>query len=182
MKGIKIGSMIALLSWLSILLAAAKPDMPIRMEGETLVQNDRLQPGKPAFPFRYQDVNGKWVALKDFKGKYVYIDLWATWCGPCKREMPFLKKLEEDMKGRKIVFVGMSFDENKAVWEKFVRENEMTGIQLHLGKGKEMKDFYRIQGIPRFILLDKKGNIVNADMTRPSQQETKETLMALKGI
>ena len=66
---------------------------------------------------------------------------------------------------------------------KFVKENDMDGIQLFAGdKGKEMMSFYVVESIPRFILLDKKGRIVDAFMTRPSNEKTKETLMKLKGI
>mgnify|MGYP005978618845 FL=1 len=86
------------------------------------------------------------------------------------------------MKGKKIVFVSMSCDEDKAVWEKYVKEQRLSGVQLWMGKGKDMKDFYQIQSVPRFILLDKKGDIVDAFMTRPSDEKTKETLIKLKGI
>lgn len=143
----------------------------------------RLRPGEPSVDFCFSDINGKPVSLKSLKGKYVYIDMWATWCSPCRAEIPFLKKLEKTMKGEKIVFVSLSTDQNKAVWEKFVKENDMDGIQLFAGdKGKEMMSFYVVESIPRFILLDKKGRIVDAFMTRPSNEKTKETLMKLKGI
>lgn len=143
----------------------------------------RLRPGEPSVDFCFSDINGKPVSLKSLKGKYVYIDMWATWCSPCRAEIPFLKKLEKTMKGKKIVFVSLSTDQNKAVWEKFVKENDMDGIQLFAGdKGKEMMSFYVVESIPRFILLDKKGRIVDAFMTRPSNEKTKETLMKLKGI
>ena len=63
-----------------------------------------------------------------------------------------------------------------------MKEEQLGGLQLWMGKGKDMKDFYGIQTIPRFILLDRKGNIVDAWMTRPSDKKTKETLLNLKGI
>ncbi|WP_303326822.1 TlpA family protein disulfide reductase [Butyricimonas paravirosa] len=145
-------------------------------------QPKRLESGQPSFNFRYLDVNGKWVSLKDLKGKYVYIDVWATWCGPCKAEIPYLKALEKEMKRKKIVFVSISIDENKKEWKTFVEMEKLGGIQLYAGKVKDLVSFYGIDAIPRFILLDKKGNIVNAFMTRPSDKKTKETLMILKGI
>ncbi len=146
------------------------------------VQNRQPQPGTPSINFRYPDLNGKMVMLKDFKGKYIYIDIWATWCGPCKAEIPHLKQLEKDMKGKKIVFMSISCDTDKAAWEKYVKEQQLGGIQLWMGNGKDIKDFYGVRTIPRFILLDRKGNIIDANMTRPSDEKTKTTLLKLKGI
>ena len=110
------------------------------------------------------------------------VDFYATWCGPCKAEIPYLKALEKEMKRKKIVFVSISIDENKKEWKTFVEMEKLGGIQLYAGKVKDLVSFYGIDAIPRFILLDKKGNIVNAFMTRPSDKKTKETLMILKGI
>ena len=70
----------------------------------------------------------------------------------------------------------------KKEWKTFVEMEKLGGIQLYAGKVKDLVSFYGIDAIPRFILLDKKGNIVNAFMTRPSDKKTKETLMILKGI
>ena len=143
----------------------------------------RLRPGEPSVDFCFSDINGKPVSLKSLKGKYVYIDMWATWCSPCRAEIPFLKKLEKTMKGKKIVFVSLSTDQNKAVWEKFVKENDMDGIQLFAGdKGKEMMSFYVVESIPRFILLDKKGRIVDGDFGMPAWARTEMDLRGLEGI
>ena len=165
--------------WVCLLMA--NPVFPGRSFGSE-IPKERLKPGSPALKFRYKDIKGNWVELKDFKGKYVYIDIWATWCGPCKAEIPHLQQLEKEMKGKKIVFVSISCDENKAEWEKYVKKQCLGGVQLYMGKGKDMKNFYQIEAIPRFILLDKKGNIVDAYMTRPSDEKTKKTLIKLKGI
>ena len=61
--------------------------------------------GKLSPDFQAKDINGKTYSLKDFKGKYLYIDMWATWCGPCKREMPYLIELEKKMEGKNITFL-----------------------------------------------------------------------------
>lgn len=126
--------------------------------------------GDPAFNFTAQDINGKDFKLADFKGKPVYIDLWATWCGPCKQEIPHLKKLEKKMAGKDIVFLKVSLDKNKAAWEKWVKEHKSKGYSLHLEKAfdAEFTKYYKIGSIPRFMLIDKAGKIVSIDAPRPS--------------
>lgn len=142
----------------------------------------RWIPGTPAPDFKYRDINGKTVSLKDLKGKYVYIDVWATWCGPCKGEIPHLQRLEEKMHGRKIVFVSISCDANRLAWERMVNEKKLGGIQLQIEGDNAFLSAFGVEGIPRFILLDKKGRVVNAWMSRPSEPETEKVLLGLKGI
>ena len=139
-------------------------------EGSVLVA------GRPSPDFTFVDINGKQVSLKDLRGRYVYIDVWATWCVPCRGELPHLKKLEETFKGMNIAFVSLSCDKDKAKWEKMVKEDQMGGIQLWGDADNAFLNAYRVQTIPRFIFLDPEGRIVNPDMTRPSQPETIEAL------
>ena len=132
-----------------------------------------LAKGKPSPMFTYPDINGKNVSLNSLKGKYVYIDVWATWCGPCKVQIPYLKEIEEKYKGKDITFVGLSIDtqENKSKWLQMVKERGLGGYQV-LADNDWKSDFikgYFITGIPRFILIDPKGNIVSADAPRPSE-------------
>ena len=144
----------------------------------------KILPGTTASDFALQDVNDKPLKFSDVigKGKVVYLDVWATWCGPCQYELPHLKELEKKMHGKKIVFVSISCDKDKAAWEKMVKEQGLGGVQLHNGGDREFMTAFGIRGIPRFILLDKEGKIVNPNMTRPSNPETEKTLKALKGI
>ena len=143
---------------------------------------DKAAVGKPSPDFKGVDVNGKQMSLRDFRGKYVYIDMWATWCGPCQKELPYLKKLEEKFRGRNIAFVGLSIDADTAKWEARVKSGELCGTQLHIGRGSKFQADYRISGIPRFILLDPNGRIVNPDMTRPSSDDTEKILNAQRGL
>ena len=108
--------------------------------------------------------------------------MWATWCGPCQKELPFLKKLEEKYKDRNIVFVGLSIDQDKAKWTDRVKSGALSGTQLYIGKGTKFQSDYRISGIPRFILLDPNGRIVNPDMTRPSSEDTEKILNSQPGL
>ena len=142
-----------------------------------------LNAGDPSPKFNYPDQNGKNVSLDDLKGKYVYVDVWATWCGPCKKEIPFLKEMDEEYKGKNIAFVSMSIDDDRSHggswekanedWKKMVSEKELGGIQIFAPKGwqSEFVKDYKINGIPRFILVDPAGNIVSASAPRPSSEE-----------
>ena len=143
---------------------------------------DLSRPGRRSPGFRAEDLNGKVWTLADFRGRYVYIDMWATWCAPCRQEMPYLKQLEAQFKDAEIVFLGLSVDSDKTKWEKMVRSGDLTGTQLYLGTKSNFQEAYKIEGIPRFILLDKNGVIISNDMSRPSDPKTVETLNSLEGI
>ena len=134
--------------------------------------------GKASPGFTYESIDGNNVSLRDFAGKYVYLDIWATWCGPCRREIPALKALEKEYHDKNIAFISISIDKlaDKSKWQKFVQEEQLTGVQLFADNDWE-SDFvkaYEIKGIPRFILLDPKGNIINPDAPRPSSKELKK--------
>ncbi|MDI1254973.1 MAG: TlpA disulfide reductase family protein [Flavobacterium sp.] len=125
--------------------------------------------------FDYENFKGGKTKLEDLRGKYVYIDVWATWCGPCRGEIPFLQKVEEKYEGKNIAFVSLSVDEKKDYekWKKMIADKSLGGIQL-IADNNWSSDFvtaYGINSIPRFILIDPKGNVVNADAARPSDPE-----------
>ena len=84
--------------------------------------------------------------------------------------------------GAQITFIGLSTDGDKSKWEKMVKESPMPGVQLYLGPRSAFQKAYNIDGIPRFILLDKDGRIINNNMSRPSSDETAKVLEALDGI
>ena len=140
-----------------------------------------LRKGKPSKDFTYVNIHGDSISLSDFLGKYVFIDVWATWCTPCLAEVPFLLKLEREMTGKNIEFLSISVDQDKVAWEKMVRTSTFSGVQLHAGQSKVLMDFYKITGIPRFMLIDPQGNIVEASSNRPSMN-IKAQLMKLPGI
>lgn len=131
--------------------------------------------GHQAIDFKFKDINGKEIALSDFKGKVVYIDVWATWCGPCQNEIPYMTKLEEEYKDNKnIVFMSVSVDNIKDYqkWKNMIKEKQMKGVQLFSGdKSDDIMDAYKIKGIPRFILVGKDGNLITSNSPRPSSSE-----------
>ena len=138
-----------------------------------------VRPGAPALDFTYPDTEGKMVSLSDFKGKVVLVDVWATWCGPCRGEIPHLKKLEEEMHGKDVVFISVSLDDekDKQTWLDFIKKEQLGGVQL-FGSGWDtpIAEAYGIDGIPRFMVFDKQGNIVSIDAPRPSKPELKKIL------
>ena len=131
-----------------------------------------LQKGNPSPSFNYSDTSGQNISLESLKGKLVYIDVWATWCGPCKAQIPYLKELEEKYRTREIAFVSMSIDKPKDApkWKKMIQDKELSGIQIMADNawGSSFVNEYVIEGIPRFILLDRNGNIINANAPRPA--------------
>lgn len=136
--------------------------------------------GMPAPDFTCEDIKGKKVSLSDFKGKVILIDVWATWCGPCRGELPYLKKLEKAFQGKEVAFISVSVDapKDKEKWAKMVKDAKLGGIQLFGGDGWKSKiaQDFKINAIPRFILIDKEGKVVNSAAPRPSEPALKQLL------
>lgn len=146
--------------------------------------NKILGEGMPSPEFTdYENYAGGTSSLKDYRGSYVYIDVWATWCGPCKYEIPFLEKVEEEYHDKNIKFVSLSIDseKDKQKWRDMIAAKKMSGIQILADKdyASQFIQDYFIFGIPRFILIDPKGNIVNYDAPRPSEEKLKTLFNSL---
>jgi thiol-disulfide isomerase/thioredoxin len=137
-----------------------------------------LAPGKPAPSFTCIGIDNKNYSLKDFKGQYVYVDFWATWCSPCMQELPEYLKLKSDYKGKNITFVSISFDRDKNSWERVVNEGKNEGVNLFEEKGwdSDVAKAYQISGIPTFVLIDKEGNFIDSQAPRPSTKEIRKVL------
>ena len=147
------------------------------LERKTAVDNMPKE-GEPAIDFNYPDIEGNEISLTSFKGDLVYVDVWATWCGPCKAEIPSLQKLETDYHGKDITFMSVSVDTDKEAWEKMVAEKELGGVQLWADGWSKITKDYAIVGIPRFLLFDAKGNVISTNAPRPSSDEIRELLEA----
>ncbi len=142
----------------------------------------KFKKGSPSPKFEnLENYEGGTTSLDDLKGKYVYIDVWATWCGPCKQQIPFLQEIEKEYHNKNIAFVSISTDKaNKYnAWRKMIEDRQMSGIQLFAGTDYSFSQEYQINSIPRFILIDPDGNIVDANAPRPSDPRLKELFNSL---
>jgi thiol-disulfide isomerase/thioredoxin len=132
----------------------------------------------------YENNAGGTTSLDDLKGKYVYVDVWATWCGPCIAEIPSLKKVEKQYHSKNIEFVSISIDKIKDhdKWKKMIIDKELGGMQLYADNNWESKfiEDYLIKGIPRFIIIDPAGKIVSSNAPRPSDKKLTELFDELK--
>ena len=141
---------------------------------------DRTKSGVPAYDITLTDRNDQTLQLSSLlKGKFTYIDVWATWCGPCKQEIPHYAKLVEKFKDNdKVQFISISIDENVKAWKKMIEDDKPAWPQ-YIINGETSRKFmadWGIQGIPRFIMIDKNGNIFAADASRPSDEKTALTI------
>ena len=147
-------------------------DKDINRMKEKFDRIKNLKKGSLSPSFNYPDSSGKNISLESLKGKLVYVDVWATWCGPCKAQIPFLKQLEENYREEDIAFVSLSIDQLKNIskWKDMIVDKELEGIQIIADKAWRSKFVtdYVIEGIPRFILIDKDGNLMNPMAPRPA--------------
>ncbi len=121
----------------------------------------KLTVGNPPIPFKVKDMKGKALSLKKLKGKVVLIDFWATWCGPCRKEMPNVIELYKKHSARGFEIVGVSLDSKRESVEKYIKENGIDWPQYFDGEGwkNSIAHQYRVRSIPATFLLDRKGNI-----------------------
>lgn len=159
----------------------AGKDSDIIAPFKLMVQSkENTKSGKAAPDVTLNTVDGKQVQLKSLiNGKFTYIDVWATWCGPCCKEIPFLEKLVEKFKGNdKVQFISISTDQNADAWKNKLNKDKPQWPQyiLNTENMKKFFDDWGISGIPRFIMIDADGNIFSPDATRPSEEATAKTI------
>ena len=127
---------------------------------EEKMLRERMKEGNPAPEFTFLNEKGKTVSINKLKGKIIVLDFWASWCGPCRKEIPHVKKYYEEYKNKGVQFISVSIDAKKDAWTKALKEEQMPWLQGWApNSGKEVLNTYQFNGIPFLILLDKKGNI-----------------------
>ncbi len=120
--------------------------------------------------------------IKEFKGKVVYVDFWASWCPPCRQQMPHAKTMHQDYAKKEVVFLYISFDRSDDAWKKGIEKFGIQGHHIMPGTalGNDINTKFQVTGIPRYLIIDKNGKVVDADAPRPSQtQDLKSKIDAL---
>lgn len=165
--------------WKSYCEMAGGDSTLIRKYQDKVVAIKAIKKGKEAPDFTFSDRDGKSYHLKDFRGKVLYIDCWATWCGPCCKEIPFLEKRVEEYKDNdKVRFISISMDSNKQAWMNKLDKDKPQWEQFIVSKEehKALSKAYGISGIPRFLVINANGTIANGDAFRPSDEKFHEQL------
>jgi thiol-disulfide isomerase/thioredoxin len=137
---------------------------------------NRLTKGEAAPNFIAYNSDEKRFDLNSFKGKLVLIDCWASWCGPCKKEDPYYQQKALLYKNKPIQFISMNSDQKKENWLIDIKEKGNRILHLRPENLKYFGEKYAINSIPRFILIDKEGKLINADFVRPSSKVFDELL------
>jgi thiol-disulfide isomerase/thioredoxin len=108
--------------------------------------------------------------LAKYKGNVIYLDFWASWCNPCRQEMPYSLELQKKYQGKNVVFLYMSTDKNAQAWEDMVAKLKLTGINYRASEAvlQQIYNQFNLQYIPRYVLIDKNGKVVNDNAKRPS--------------
>jgi len=163
---------------------------PLAGRGQSAMTNDQAVKAylsgdpdtKEAPDFGMVDTAMAPVSLSSLKGKYVLIDFWASWCSQCMYEYPYLEKLETIFKGKNIEFVSVSCDEEVGSWKSAILRHHMDArLQWHVSDLAVLRAL-KVARLPRFVLLNREGKVLDADLTRPSDPEMAGYLRSLKGI
>lgn len=130
--------------------------------------------GKPAPELSLPDANGRMISLASFRGKYLLVDFWASWCGPCRLENPNVVKAHDKFKGKNFAILGVSLDKEKDPWQQAIREDKLDWTHVSDLKYWNSKavDVFKFEGIPFNVLIDPQGKVVGESL-RGDQLENK---------
>ena len=134
-----------------------------------------IKKGEKAPDFAIPTPEGKTVKLSDYKGKYVVLDFWASWCKDCRADIPVIKAAYEKYSKKGVVFIGVSFDDDKEAWTGAIKEFDLRYVQvseLKKWRRTDVPPLYKIDWIPTMYIIDPKGKVVLA--TVESEKMVKE--------
>lgn len=140
-----------------------------------------LLKGNPAFDVLFKNALGEEKPLSEFAGQLTYVDLWATWCGPCIAELPAFEQLKEDYKDQPVNFVPVSIDTDLEAWQKYLEKNNLPKDHEYVINRLDLSD-YKVITIPRYLLLDKDFKIITVFASVPSDPETRKLIDTHLGI
>lgn len=151
-----------------------------RAEAKAL--KEKLAEGQIAPEFSFPDPEGKKkLGPQDFKGKILVLDFWASWCGPCRAEIPHLKEAYEKYSDKGVAFFSVSIDKDEAAWRKAMKEENMPWEQAQAPKaGKEVMKQYQFSGIPFILVMDREGRIAGKNLRGKALMEKLEELVGKK--
>lgn len=149
---------------------------------DSLYAQSLLKVGTQAPNFELPTPEGKKVQLSDFKGKYVLIDFWASWCPDCRRISPNVEAIAKEYQGKDLTVVAVSFDIDKEAWVKYINRNGAPVNEVHVSELKKMKESdvakaFGVQWIPSLYLLDKDGKVLLATVEVSKVEAMVKTLM-----
>ena len=157
------------------------PEMKASAEGmlARLDTMKKLKIGASAIDFKTMDVNGTMISPSDYRGKVVLLDFWATWCAPCRVEMPAVKKIYSTYHEKGFDIIGVSMDNNRAAFDSYVKEQDMKWRQIYDGNGwkAEIGQLYAVSSIPSTFLIDKQGKIRYKNLRGNDLEEAVEKLL-----
>lgn len=155
-------------------LSPALANCPYVTDLDAIIQTlENVQIGKTAPDFTLPDTAGVEVSLSDFRGKYVLLDFWASWCPPCRRENPNVVKAFQENKEKNFTIIGISLDKDKAKWMKAIHDDQLTWTHVSDLKywDSEIPALYGVRGIPSNVLLDPDGVIIAKNITEEALHE-----------
>lgn len=157
-------------------LYAGQENTKTDKKAEKLFRDMIISQIPPTLPveIRLKDMNGREVSLSDFRGKIVFLNFWATWCGPCRIEMPSMERLYTKLKGKDFVMVAIDLQEPASKVKEFFKEYKLSFISLLDSEG-EVASRFGIRVIPTTFILDKQGRIIGRALG-PREWDGKESI------
>lgn len=155
----------------------------MKEKSEALARKKQMEPGSVLPVFECFSEQGMPIRISDFKGKAVVLDFWASWCGPCRQEIPNLKAIYEEFKDKDVVFLSVSIDGKKADWTKALQDEQMPWTQAWVkDSGKAVMNTMQFSGIPFILVVDKEGRIYRKNVRGKQIRDTLEELLEGKPV
>ena len=136
--------------------------------------------GAQAYDFEFVDPEGKRVRLSDFRGKFVLVDFWASWCGSCRHEVKYIRPIYADLKGKELEFLSVSLDKRERDWRKMLEEEQLPWVMLWDKEGftkgndpNKIQKAFGFYAIPFIVLIDKEGRIIARNLRGEKVREGK---------